>query len=143
MSTELEQTETTELGRWRAFRAAITERPTLNLAYRIVVGVVGLAVLILGIIAIPYPGPGWLIVFAGLGILATEFTWAHQALGWLRHRYDKFMEWFAGRGLVVQACAALFTFLFVVATLWLLGTFGMVGGWIGVESKWLHSPLTW
>ncbi|MEU8898248.1 TIGR02611 family protein [Nocardia sp. NPDC048505] len=121
----------------------MTERPTLNLAYRILVGVVGVAVLILGILAIPYPGPGWVIVFAGLGILATEFAWARQALGWLRHRYDKFMAWFAARGLVVQACAAIFTCLIVIATLWLLGTFGMIGGWIGVESKWLHSPLTW
>ncbi|HVE95418.1 MAG TPA: PGPGW domain-containing protein [Pseudonocardiaceae bacterium] len=24
---------------------------------------------------IPYPGPGWLVVFAGLIILGTEFAW--------------------------------------------------------------------
>ncbi|MBP2190579.1 TIGR02611 family protein [Nocardia goodfellowii] len=141
MSTELEQS--TEAGRWRAFRDAITERPTLNLAYRIGVAVVGAAVLVLGVLAIPYPGPGWAIVFAGLGILATEFSWAREALGWLRAKYRQGMAWYSSRGLVMRVSAAVLTGLLVVATLWLLGTFGMIGGWIGVESKWLHSPLTW
>ncbi len=47
------------------FRARIEERPTMRRAWRIGVAVLGAAVLALGIIAIPYPGPGWLIVFAG------------------------------------------------------------------------------
>ena len=47
---------------------------------RILVGVVGGAVTLVGVIALIGPGPGWLIVFTGLGILATEFAWAAQAL---------------------------------------------------------------
>ncbi|WP_369794636.1 PGPGW domain-containing protein [Kutzneria sp. 744] len=38
--------------------------------------IAGFAVLALGIVLIPYPGPGWLVFFAGLAILATEFTWS-------------------------------------------------------------------
>ena len=56
-------------------------------------GVVGTAVLVAGIIAIPYPGPGWLILFAGLAILGTEFQWAQQVLHWTRARYDSWTAW--------------------------------------------------
>ncbi|MGN2637152.1 TIGR02611 family protein [Nocardia takedensis] len=141
MSTELDPPSTGAADRLRAFRASIAARPTLNLAYRIGVALLGIAVLIVGIAAIPYPGPGWAIVFAGLGILATEFDWARRVLGWLRDRYRQGMDWYTARGPVLRVTAALATFLLVVVTLWILGTFGWIGGWIGVESEWLRSPL--
>lgn len=37
----------------------------------------GLAMLVL-------PGPGWLAIFGGLAILATEFLWAHHLLARLK-----------------------------------------------------------
>ncbi len=126
---------------FKSWRASVAERPTLNLAYRVVVGVLGVAVLAAGIVAIPYPGPGWLIVFAGLGILATEFVWAHRLLEWTRERYRRVMDWYAGQGLVVKTLGALLTVAVVLVTLWLLGTFGWVGGWFGLDWDWLHSPL--
>ena len=46
----------------------------------IAVGVVGGVVTIVGVVALVAPGPGWLIIFAGLGILATEFAWAAYVL---------------------------------------------------------------
>jgi len=48
--------------------------------WRVLVGFVGGAVTVLGAVALIGPGPGWLIVFAGLGILASEFAWADRAL---------------------------------------------------------------
>jgi len=47
---------------------------------RVLVGVVGGLVTLLGVVALVAPGPGWLIIFTGLGILATEFAWAARAL---------------------------------------------------------------
>ena len=47
---------------------------------RVLVGVVGGLITILGVVALIAPGPGWLIIFAGLGILGTEFAWATRAL---------------------------------------------------------------
>ncbi|MFX0580759.1 TIGR02611 family protein [Nocardia nepalensis] len=143
MSVELESEATAQRSRWRAFRARVAGRPTLNLAYRIGVAVIGIAVLGVGILAIPYPGPGWAIVFAGLGILATEFAWARRALGWLRDKYRQGMAWYSARGPAVRVVAAVATFALVIATLWVLGTFGVVGGWIGVDWQWLRSPLKW
>ncbi|GAA2049713.1 TIGR02611 family protein [Williamsia deligens] len=122
-------------------RQKLAQRPALDLAYRIGVGVVGTAVLIVGIIAIPYPGPGWLIVFAGLGILATEFTWANRLLRFARAKYDAFAEWLKVQHWSVQALFGLLTFAIVLATLWLLGALKLAGGWVGLDWSWLASPI--
>lgn len=113
----------------------------MNLSYRIAVGVIGTLVLVVGIIAIPYPGPGWLIVFAGLGILGSEFGWAYRLLHFAKGKYDEFMEWFARQSMVVKVLSALATAVIVVATLWVLGAVDLVGGWFGLEYAWLESPL--
>jgi uncharacterized protein (TIGR02611 family) len=47
---------------------------------RIVVLVVGLALVALGVVLIPLPGPGLLVSVAGLAVLATEFVWAERML---------------------------------------------------------------
>ncbi|WP_446223050.1 TIGR02611 family protein [Nocardia sp. IBHARD005] len=127
--------------RWRAFREHVAQRPTLNVGYRIAVGVVGGLVLIIGIITIPYPGPGWALVFAGFGILATEFVWAHHTLNWVRGKYRIVMDWYTSRGWFIKVLGAVGTFALVLVTLWLLGTYSMVAGWIGVDWPWLRSPL--
>jgi uncharacterized protein (TIGR02611 family) len=100
-----------------------------------------LAVLAVGIAAIPYPGPGWAIVFVGLAILATEFDWARRLLAYTRKRYDKVMAWFRRQGLWVQAMGAAFTGAIVVATLWLLGAVGWSAELVGLEHEWLKSPI--
>ena len=46
----------------------------------------GFTVLLLGLIAIPLPGPGWLIVGVGLAILARDFVWAERMLNIVRKR---------------------------------------------------------
>ncbi|MUM23781.1 TIGR02611 family protein [Mycobacterium sp. CBMA271] len=106
-----------------------------------VVAVVGLAVLGAGIVAIPYPGPGWAIVFLGLAILATEFAWAGKLLHAVRARYDRFMAWFATQPRWVRGIGVLFTAAVVAATLWVLGAIGWVAALLGVEALWLKSPL--
>ena len=51
-----------------------------RLFWRIVIGIVGGAITVLGAVALVGPGPGILIVIAGLGILATEFAWAARVM---------------------------------------------------------------
>jgi len=127
--------------RWARWRDRLRERRSVDLGYRIAVGVVGLAVLGLGILAIPYPGPGWAIVFVGLAILATEFDWAKRLLGYVRKRYDAFMDWFKRQGLWIQALGALFTVAVVLLTLWLFGAIDFAGEVVGVEHEWMDSPI--
>lgn len=119
----------------------LRDRPAADLVYRLVVGIVGLAVLGVGILAIPYPGPGWAIVFIGLAILATEFTWARKLLKFTRERYDLVMDWFKRQGLWVQALGIAFTAAVVVGTLWLLGALAWAAALVGLEQSWLKSPV--
>jgi uncharacterized protein (TIGR02611 family) len=46
----------------------------------------GFLLLIVGVIAIPLPGPGWLMVAAALAILARDFVWAERTLNIVRKR---------------------------------------------------------
>jgi uncharacterized protein (TIGR02611 family) len=127
--------------RWARWREQLRERPAVNVTYRTAVGVVGLLVLGVGILAIPYPGPGWAIVFVGLGILATEFEWARRLLSYARRRYDQAMGWFWRQGLWVKVLGAVLTTAVVLATLWLLGALSWTAGLFGIEWPWLKSPL--
>jgi uncharacterized protein (TIGR02611 family) len=130
-----------DVRRWARWRDSLRERPAADLAYRVVVGIVGLAVLGAGIVAIPYPGPGWAIVFVGLAILATEFEWARRLLKYTRARYDRAMNWFKAQGPWVQALGFVLTAAVVVATLWLLGALSWSARLLGLEWPWVRSPL--
>jgi len=47
---------------------------------RIAVTIAGFAVLIVGIAMLVLPGPGIVVIIAGLAILATEYVWAERLL---------------------------------------------------------------
>ena len=47
---------------------------------KVLVGIIGGLVTIIGVVALVAPGPGGLIIFAGLVILGSEFAWAARAL---------------------------------------------------------------
>lgn len=116
-------------------------RPATNATYRIVVAIVGFVVLCVGIVAIPYPGPGWAIVFIGLGILATEFRWAQRLLKWVKARYDRVMAWFARQGRWVQAAGIVLTTAVVLVTLWMMGALGWFAALVGLDWPALKSPI--
>lgn len=54
------------------------------LVRRGVVLVAGSATVLAGIAMLVLPGPGVLVIFAGLGLLATEFAWAARLLQWAK-----------------------------------------------------------
>ncbi len=53
---------------------------TYRQARRIVIGVVGGTVVLLGIVLIVLPGPAFIVIPAGLAILSIEFAWARRFL---------------------------------------------------------------
>lgn len=59
---------------------------TLHLSWQVGVFVVGLAVVGAGIVMLPLPGPGWLVIFGGMAIWATEFVWAQLVLRWTKRK---------------------------------------------------------
>jgi uncharacterized protein (TIGR02611 family) len=126
---------------YRGFRATVKRKPVLDLAYRVAVGLIGVAVIVLGIVALPAPGPGWAIIFLGLGILATEFERAHRVLVWVRTRYQAWVHWLGRQGPVTRFAVSTGILLLVAVCAWLVGAFAVVGGWVGIDWAWLRSPL--
>jgi uncharacterized protein (TIGR02611 family) len=49
-------------------------------AKRIGVAIAGGVLILIGLALLVLPGPGWLFIFLGLGVLATEFVWAERML---------------------------------------------------------------
>ncbi len=62
---------------------------TYRSARRIVVGVVGVTVLLLGVVMIVTPGPAIIAIPVGLTILGIEFTWARMWLKRLRETISR------------------------------------------------------
>jgi uncharacterized protein (TIGR02611 family) len=61
-------------------RKQIKSTPYGSLVWRIFIGVIGGLITIIGTVFLFAPGPGLLVLLAGLGILATEFAWASRAI---------------------------------------------------------------
>jgi len=58
-----------------------------RLARRIGILAGGTAIVIAGVALLVLPGPGILIIVAGLSLLATEFTWARRLLAHAQGRF--------------------------------------------------------
>ena len=117
-----------------AWRRRLAARRATNHAYRVAVGLVGGLIVALGLAAIPLPGPGWLIVFAGLFVLASEFTWAERLLEFTKERVTRWTDWVAARSAWVRLLIALATAACVygvlVLTLHVFGVPDWVPGWV-------------
>ena len=50
------------------------------------VGLVGGAVTVAGVVMLVTPGPGLVVIIAGLAILSTQFAWAERALDRMKQR---------------------------------------------------------
>ena len=53
---------------------------TLRQVRRLIVGVIGFTLVIIGIAMLVLPGPAFILIPAGLAVLATEFIWAKKLL---------------------------------------------------------------
>jgi uncharacterized protein (TIGR02611 family) len=78
------------------YRSALYQRlhshPVLAAATKVVVSVVGGAVLLVGVIMLVTPGPALVMIPLGLAILATEWHWARRLLVRARHAAERARE---------------------------------------------------
>ncbi len=102
----------------RVVRERIHSHRTGRAVYRFVVGLLGVAITLLGLVLVPLPGPGWLIVLAGLAVLSTEFDPARRLLEFARRRLQLWTAWLGRQGVAVRAGVGLGTFLCVAVGLW-------------------------
>jgi uncharacterized protein (TIGR02611 family) len=110
--------------RW-AWRARIKAKPTTRRVYRLVVGVVGVGIVLLGIVLLPAPGPGWAIIFVGLAVLASEFEKAQRLLDFAKRHVHRWTTWMARQHLVVRVLVGLAILALVLAIFW--GYFAVMG----------------
>lgn len=108
---------------------------------KVLVGIIGALVTLIGLILVPYPGPGWLIVFGGLAILATEFQFAARWLKYARSKYDAWVNWLKRQNLFVKIIVLALTGVVVLLTLWLLNAFGIIVNVLDLPYTQLESPL--
>ncbi|MFE5189111.1 TIGR02611 family protein [Streptomyces sp. NPDC056628] len=64
----------------------VKARRLLHLSWQVGVFVIGLAIVVAGIIMLPLPGPGWVVIFGGMAVWATEFVWAQLVLRWTKRK---------------------------------------------------------
>ncbi len=111
-------------------RHRVRRHPVGRVVYRSVVGVLGVGVVVLGLLLIPLPGPGWLIVFGGLALLATEFPWAERLLGFARRHVSSWTSWIAGRSTRVRALIGVAGLAVVAGAIWLYDVVIGLPGWV-------------
>lgn len=81
----------------RRARRWVSRYPRLEHVYRVAVGILGATLTGIGVLLVPLPGPGWLVVFLGLAVLGTEFRWARRIAVWLKRQLDRFWTWWKAR----------------------------------------------
>ena len=86
------------VGHWVWFPFGVVLRFTARSGKRIAVTVVGFVLLLAGIVMIVTPGPGILLIIAGLAVLATEYVWAERLLNLAKHKAAQAKDTITRRG---------------------------------------------
>ena len=64
----------------------------LTLIKQGVIFVVGFFIILIGFILLFIPGPGLLVIAAGIAVLATEFVWARQWIDFAKVQFQKYKQ---------------------------------------------------
>ena len=97
----------------------IRANPTGKIVLRVSIAIAGLAVVALGILLIPLPGPGWFIVIGGLAIWAVEFAWARSLLHFTRRNVRAWTSWIGRQVLPLRLVIGAVGLVFVGLVVWL------------------------
>lgn len=110
-----------------AARARVRAMPGGAVAWRVGVTVVGVGVIVVGVVLLPLPGPGWLIIFGGLGILATEYQRAARLLARVRRLVAGWTRWTRSQQPLARLLVGLAALLLLAAI--------VVLGWYAYPSR--------
>jgi uncharacterized protein (TIGR02611 family) len=67
---------------------------TVEQVRRVFLIIAGFTLLLAGVIMLVTPGPGMLVIFLGLGLLAAEFVWARRLVDRLKHEGGRLVDRF-------------------------------------------------
>ena len=71
---------------------------TLQQAKRFLRILMGFTLLAIGVVLLVGPGPGWLVILLGLGLLAAEFVWARRLLDSMKEKAVRLRKFVLNRG---------------------------------------------
>lgn len=111
--------------------AFVQRNSVLHSVWRVGIFVVGLAVVAGGVVLLPLPGPGWVVIFGGMAVWGTEFVWAQKVLRWTRRKVTDFAK--AAADPRVRRRNALITVAVLLAlaglAVWYVREFGFTMPW--------------
>ena len=96
----------------------IRRTPSGRMALKIAIGTLGTLVVALGLLLIPFPGPGWAIVILGLAIWALEFAWARNLLQFTKRHVQSWTRWVRRQSLPVRVLIGVLGLIFVAVVVW-------------------------
>lgn len=114
--------------RWE-WRRKVRADPRKHRIYRIVVGLVGTLLVLLGAATGWLPGPGGIpLVLTGLAVLASEFIWARRLLRWATEQLRSGRRWLLRQPRWVSWVGSGLTLAGVCLAVWFsLAVFGYPG----------------
>jgi len=62
---------------------------TIRQVKKLTIAVIGFTILLIGLAMVVLPGPAFIVIPVGLGILATEFVWARNLLKKVKTKFQK------------------------------------------------------
>lgn len=107
--SEMGQRVATTVARIEAHHQALKLR-RWGFLVRPVTLILGWLIVAVGLITIPFPGPGWLTVFVGVGVLALEVKFAKRLLDWGIRQYERFFAWFRSQSRSTRTSVVVATF---------------------------------
>lgn len=85
------------VARWIWFPFDVTIRFMLRNGKRIAITIVGIVLVLGGLVLLVLPGPGVVLLIAGLAVLATEYVWAQRMLNYARQKATQAKDKVLGR----------------------------------------------
>ena len=115
------------------WRRRLAASRVLDRAYRSSVALVGGVIVVVGLVTVPLPGPGWLTVLAGLLVLSSEFASAERMLVFTERHLQRWAHWLGRQpvwvGLALATASAVLAYAVLVLTLRVVGVPGWMPDW--------------
>jgi uncharacterized protein (TIGR02611 family) len=97
------------------FLARRRRTPGGRLAVRVIIAALGLLIIAVGIVLLPLPGPGWVIIFGGLAIWSLEFSWAARLRRFAMRQVSAWTAWLGRQRWWVRVLVGLGLVILIVA----------------------------
>lgn len=85
-----------------SLRSRVRRLPGGGTVWAALIGGIGGLIVVIGLLLIPLPGPGWALVFVGVAVWATEFAWAYRLLQFGRRVLASWTAWVKRQSLAVR-----------------------------------------